>query len=183
MKNILFSVIFAFFVFSAMGAVYAISSYDINIPTGAASPDAPYFWQSEKDGSTTGDITINIGEEVVWKNADTASHTVTSGTPADGPDDIFDSGLFAPGKSFSFTFTEEGQYPYYCIVHPWMIGTVFVIEGFEIIPEVGADAGDGLTTFDVKYDFNRLLSSASINEDKKSITFEIIGKQNQIIII
>ena len=94
------------------------SSYDINIPTGAASPDAPYFWQSEKDGSTTGDITINIGDEVVWKNADTAAHTVTSGTPADGPDEMFDSGLFAPGKSFSFAFTEKGQYPYYCLVHP-----------------------------------------------------------------
>jgi len=34
--------------------VFAQTSYDINIPTGAASPDAPFFWQSEKGGSTTG---------------------------------------------------------------------------------------------------------------------------------
>ncbi len=176
MKSLfLLSAIFGLFVFSMVGPVYGFSSYDINIPTGAASPDAPYFWQSEKDGSTTGDITIEIGDEVVWKNADTAAHTVTSGTPTDGPDDMFDSGLFAPGKSFSFIFTEKDEYPYYCLVHPWMTGTVFVIEGFQILPQVGADAGDGLTTFDVEYDFDGLLSNASINEDEKSITFEIVG--------
>ena len=56
-----------------------------------------------------------------------------------------------------------------------MAGTVFVIEGFQILPQVGVDVGDGLTTFDVEYDFNRVLSDASINEDEKSITFEIIG--------
>lgn len=171
----LLSAIFGFSIFSMMGTAYAISSYDINIPTGAANPDAPYFWQSEKDGSTTGSIAINIGDEVVWKNADTAAHTVTSGTPTEGPNDMFDSGLFAPGKFFSFIFAEKGEYPYYCIVHPWMIGTVYVTEGFQILPKIGGDAGDGLTTFDVEYDFNRLLSSASINEGEKSITFELIG--------
>lgn len=162
-------------VVSMTGIVYAQSSYDINIPTGAASPDAPYFWQNEKDGSTTGDIDIIMGDKVVWKNADTAAHTVTSGTPTDGPDGIFDSGLFAPGKSFPFTFKEKGIYPYYCLVHPWMTGTVFVTEGFSILPNVGQDVGDGKTTFDVEYDFNRLLSSATVNEDTKSITFQISG--------
>ncbi len=33
---------------------FAQTSYDVNIPTGTASPDSPYFWQSEKDGSTNG---------------------------------------------------------------------------------------------------------------------------------
>lgn len=154
---------------------FAQSSYDVNIPTGAASPDAPYFWQSEKDGSTTGIIEIIVGDEIVWKNADSAAHTVTSGTPEAGPDDLFDSALFAPGKSFSYTFNEKGNFPYYCIVHPWMVGNVIVTEGYRILPDVGKNIGDGLTTFDIEYDFNRLLSTASINEDEKSITFEIIG--------
>ena len=155
--------------------VFAEESYDILIPTGAASPDAPYFWQSEKDGSTTGVITILTGDTVVWKNADTAAHTVTSGTALDGPDDIFDSGLFGPGKSFIQSFSEEGTFPYFCLVHPWMDGEVIVSAGYSIIPQIGVKAGDGKTSFDVEYDFNRLLSELSIDEEQKSITFEITG--------
>ena len=155
---------------------FAQTSYDVNIPTGSASPDAPYFWQSEKDGSTTGDVEILIGDTIVWKNADTAAHTVTSGSAEDGPDDLFDSGLFGPGKSFSYTFTEKGDYPYYCIVHPWMDGTILVTAGYSIIPNVGKEAGDGSTYFDVEYDFNRVLSTSAINEEEKSLTFEIVGE-------
>ncbi|MDH3833666.1 MAG: plastocyanin/azurin family copper-binding protein [Nitrosopumilus sp.] len=155
--------------------VYAQTSYDVNIPTGAASPDAPYFWQNEKDGSTSGIIKIMIGDTIVWKNADTAAHTVTSGTASDGPDNLFDSGLFAPGKSFSYTFTETGYSPYFCLVHPWMDGSVTVTTGYYIIPNVGKQAGDGSTFFDVEYDFNGVLSTVAIDEQQKSITFEIVS--------
>ena len=154
---------------------FAQNSYDVNIPTGSASPDAPYFWQSEKDGSTTGIVEILVGDTIVWKNADTAVHTVTSGTAADGPDDLFDSGLFGPGKSFSYTYTEIGDFPYYCIVHPWMEGVIIVTAGYSLLPNVGKEVGDGSTYFDVEYDFNRVLSTSSIDEEQKSITFEIIG--------
>jgi len=153
----------------------AQTNYDVNIPTGAASPDAPYFWQNEKDGSTSGIIEIMIGDTIVWKNADNAAHTVTSGTASDGPDNLFDSGLFAPGKSFSYKFTETGSYPYFCLVHPWMDGSVIVTAGYYIIPNVGKQAGDGSIFFDVEYDFNRVLSTVVIDEQQKSITFEIVG--------
>ena len=162
-------------VFSLSNFAFAQTTYDVNIPTGAASPDAPYFWQSEKDGTTTGIVKILTGDTISWKNADTAAHTVTSGTARDGPDDIFDSGLFGPGKSFLYTFTEEGNYPYFCLTHPWMDGTVIVSEGYAIIPNIGKDVGDGSIKFDVEYDFNRVLSTATVNESAKSITFEIAG--------
>ena len=155
--------------------VFAQTTYDINIPTGAASPDAPFFWQSEKDGSTTGIVEVLVGDTLFWKNADSAAHTVTSGTASDGPDDLFDSGLFGPGKSFSHKFTEIGFYPYYCLVHPWMEGAIIVTAGYSIIPDVGKLAGDGNTSFDVEYDFSRLLDNPVIDEEQKSITFEIIG--------
>ena len=102
-------------------------TYDINMPTGSASPDAPYFWQNEKTGEPTGDIEILVGDTVIWKNGDQAKHTITSGTINDGPDGIFGGTDFlVPGESYKFTFTEKGQYPYFCIVHPWMVGTVEV---------------------------------------------------------
>ena len=45
---------------------------------------------------------------VVWKNVDTATHTVMSGTVTAETDALFDSGLFRPEKSFPYTFTEIG---------------------------------------------------------------------------
>ena len=155
--------------------VFAQTSYDVNIPTGAASPDALYFWQSEKDGSTSGIVEILIDDTIVWKNGDTAAHTVTSGTAVEGPDDIFDSGLFGPGTQFSYKFTETGHYPYFCLIHPWMEGTIIVTAGYSIVPHVGKQVGDGSTFFDVEYDFNRVLSTSIIDEEQKSITFEIVG--------
>ena len=71
-------------------------------------------------------VSINTGDTVSWDNVDTAAHTVTSGTPADGPDGIFDSSLLMGGASFEVTFDESGSYDYFCMVHPWMIGDVQV---------------------------------------------------------
>jgi len=72
------------------------------------------------------DVTVDVGGKVVWSNDDTAAHTVTSGSAADGPDGNFDSSLFMAGTTFEHTFAEAGDYPYFCMVHPWMVGTVTV---------------------------------------------------------
>ena len=158
-----------------ISASFAQTTYVINTPTGAASPDAPYFWQSEYDGDTSGNIELKVFDSIRWENADTAPHTITSGNPGDGPDEIFDSGLTSPGKSFQWQFTEVGEFDYFCMVHPWMTGVVTVKSGLQVIPRIGSDAGDGMTTFDVEYQYNRVISSASVNEDQNSITLEIIG--------
>ena len=71
-------------------------------------------------------VSISAGEEITWSNDDTAAHTVTSGSPADGPDGNFDSGLFMAGGTFSTTLDESGEYSYFCMVHPWMTGNITV---------------------------------------------------------
>ena len=75
------------------------------------------------------EITVNVGDEVVWSNDDSAAHTVTAGSAADGPSGVFDSSLFMAGTTFSHTFEEEGTFPYFCMVHPWMEGIVKVQAG------------------------------------------------------
>ena len=82
------------------------------------------------------EVTINVGDEVVWTNDDSASHTVTSGDPKNGPDGTFDSSLFLAGKTFSHTFDTAGEFPYFCQVHPWMQGNV-------IVQEAGASSDNG----------------------------------------
>jgi len=178
MNNLVIFALMISILFVPLGAnmAFAQETYVINIPTGAADITAPYFWQSEKDGDTSGKIEVRALDYVRWENADTAAHTVTSGTPEDGPDGIFDSSLFAPGKDFQYQFTIGGNYEYFCLVHPWMTGVVIVTSELQIIPNVGAKAGDGKTTFNVEYEFNRMIASATIDEEQNAITFEIVGK-------
>ena len=71
-------------------------------------------------------ITVDPGTKVTWINDDAAAHTITSGNPDNGPEDVFDSGLFMAGESFSFDFNSPGEYEYFCMVHPWMLGAVTV---------------------------------------------------------
>lgn len=72
-------------------------------------------------------ITIDAGTEVIWLNDDQAAHTITSGNPENGPTDYFDSGLILQGDSFSYDFDVPGEFPYFCLVHPWMEGYVTVL--------------------------------------------------------
>ena len=43
-----------------------------------------------------------------------------------GPDGAFDSGMIMAGATYEFEFSDKGEFVYYCLVHPWMIGTVIV---------------------------------------------------------
>jgi predicted secreted protein with PEFG-CTERM motif len=133
----------------ALGAILAIFAVMVTVP--AFADHATVEVSVPAGSSTTGcettnecyiesEVTIDAGSEVVWSNEDSASHTVTSGTPSDGPDGIFDSGLFLSGQTFSHMFEEEGEYPYFCLVHPWMQGTVIVqTVGEEHTDEEGHD--------------------------------------------
>jgi len=81
------------------------------------------------------EVTVDVGGEVTWSNDDTAAHTVTAGSAADGPSGEFDSSLFMAGTTFSHIFESAGEFPYFCMVHPWMEGIVTVGEaGAEPMP-------------------------------------------------
>jgi len=71
-------------------------------------------------------VVITAGGTVTWENVDNAAHTASSGTAAGGPDGVFDSSLIMASGSYSVTLDDEGTYPYFCMVHPWMQGTVIV---------------------------------------------------------
>jgi plastocyanin len=75
-------------------------------------------------------VQARVGDTVRWTNDDSTPHTVTSGTGGQ-PDGKFDSSpslspLMAPGQTFEHAFAEAGEYPYYCALHPNMVGTVSV---------------------------------------------------------
>lgn len=93
----------------------------VSIPAGAATPGC----EATNECFVPSSITVAVGNTVTWANDDTAAHTVTSGKDVTS-DGIFDSSLLPAGKTFSFKFESSGEYPYYCVVHPWMAGKVTV---------------------------------------------------------
>lgn len=67
-------------------------------------------------------VVVQVGGKVTWKNDDNAPHTATA------DDGSFDTGIIEKGKIKSETFKEAGTFTYYCTVHPFMHGTVEVVE-------------------------------------------------------
>ena len=113
-----------------MAAVPAASAETtVSLPVGSAVPGC----EETNECYIPDTVNVGVGEMVTWSNDDTAAHTVTSGSPTDGVDGIFDSSLFMAGATFSHTFEEEGTFDYFCMVHPWMVGAV----------TVGTETGNG----------------------------------------
>ena len=83
-------------------------------------------------------LTVSVGDIVIFNNNDTAAHTSTAGTPADGPSGAWDSSLVMTGQSYSVTLDAVGTYPYMCMVHPWMEGTIIVQEGSSAQPSTNS---------------------------------------------
>ena len=71
-------------------------------------------------------LKIDAGDIVTWKNNDDAIHVVVSGDQNYGSNKLFDSGFLKMNESFSFTFNDEGNFGYFCTLHPWMSGYISV---------------------------------------------------------
>jgi plastocyanin len=69
---------------------------------------------------------VQPGERVEVTNFDAAPHSVSSGVP---PKDssLFDTGLLAQGKTGFFIAPKKaGRYPFFCLVHHFMVGMLIV---------------------------------------------------------
>ena len=79
---------------------------------------------------------LGISNKVVWTNADTIGHTVTTRDEyVDKINGRFDSNeqlgaLIMPSETFEFTFTKMGEFTYGCVPHPYMKGSVKIVEDF-----------------------------------------------------
>ena len=71
-------------------------------------------------------LVIKTGQKVKWINEDAVAHTITSGIPKQGHDGRFDSSLIVTGNMFEVCFTVSGTFHYFCVVHPWITGTIIV---------------------------------------------------------
>jgi plastocyanin len=65
-------------------------------------------------------IEIAAGTTVAWTNNDPLVHTISA------DDKSWDSGPVEPGKTWTHTFTQPGEYSFHCTPHPFMKGVVVV---------------------------------------------------------
>src|SRR5262245_35558394 len=75
-------------------------------------------------------VAIAVGDTVTWTERDGAFHTTTSDTG------LWNSGALPFNGTFSFTFTNAGNFPYHCIPHPQMLGLVIVEQAGNTPPSV-----------------------------------------------
>jgi plastocyanin len=69
---------------------------------------------------TPGEVTVKAGTQVSWINHDDIPHTV------DSTQGKFKSAGLDTDDKFQFRFTEPGEYPFYCRMHPKMTGKIIV---------------------------------------------------------
>lgn len=65
-------------------------------------------------------IRVKVGTQVTWINKDDIPHTV------DSSEGKFKSAALDTDQKFEFKFSEPGEYPFFCRMHPKMTGKVVV---------------------------------------------------------
>jgi len=109
---------------------------EVSLPQNATLPDFPKNFEP-----STAKVVIGFNNKVRWTNYDivkisvladdksdpgffNATHSGASNEPA------YES-LLNSYESFEYTFTKTGEYGYHCSIHPWMQGSVIVLQQVE----------------------------------------------------
>lgn len=109
------------------------------ILAGASSQDNPDYAPDP--------VVVTKGDGVEWTNNDNAPHTVTHNVQ-ENP--LFDSSIISAGKTYLLDTStlEEGEYEYYCTLHPFMRAALQVVGGAAAggAPASGGQAAEGNST-------------------------------------
>lgn len=130
--------VFVFVVVAGVILVSAITKDDsMNQPTAAEDALGQSGSESSQQQSTSNSVTIRNyeftpskvtvkkGTTVTWTNDDGVKHDIR---PVNETDEFKASQLLGKGESYSVTIDTVGTYDYICSPHPYMKGTVEVVE-------------------------------------------------------
>jgi len=140
MNMVLLSSLVVLFAIASMVAIApgAFADHHMQTVTNAPGSSTPGCEDTADGCFIPSPVTIPMGGTVTWENNDTAAHTATGGSATEGPSGVFDSSLIMAGSSFSHTFEDAGTFDYFCMVHPWMAGTVVVEDAAAAAAEAAA---------------------------------------------
>ena len=86
----------------------------------AAAPDAAPQVLIDNFAYSPVPLSVKVGTTVTWINHDDIPHTV------DSTQGKFKSAALDTDDKFEFKFSEAGEYPFFCRIHPKMTGKIVV---------------------------------------------------------
>ncbi len=123
-------------------------------------------------------ITIPIGATVVWLNKDSAYHQIVSGTPEEGPTNVFYGDFFGTNEAYNRTFDSAGVIDYYDPIWTNIKGQITTVS--ENNTESGFDITGNFTNnnFTTSNDVNGENGTSLANEPLQSSTSETFQSNN-----
>ena len=76
-------------------------------------------------------LMVTRGSNVSYENNDSVPHTITAGYASGAWEEHFDTGLLNSETKVTFGGTplnSDGIIPYFCMLHPWMVGEIVVVK-------------------------------------------------------
>jgi plastocyanin len=105
---------------SAVRRLLIATTVALSLAAAPAVDAATRTVQITRNGFTPREVSIQLGDSVVWRNADSTARQVVADTGT------FASPILQPGRTFTFTFRAAGTFRYRDVFRPAQRGTVRV---------------------------------------------------------
>jgi plastocyanin len=106
---------------AARARAAAAGSTATGSPAPAAAPSAPGDVNIDNFAFSPKTITVSAGSKVTWRNRDDVPHRIQSTNSKFKPSPVLDT-----RGVYSIDLKESGEYPYFCSIHPVMVGKIVV---------------------------------------------------------
>jgi plastocyanin len=167
------------FVFFSVYADDTQNEWKITIPDGASNQDLQI-------GMYPNELPVKVGDTIIWENEDSVPHSITSGLPThpEFAGMFFNPGNVEPGKSVSQVLlnSDFNSFYYFCEIHPWLTGNIFVSNATIAQPETNKP----VITDKKSYSYGDTITfSGKVHQDfaKTDYTSLIYNQNNDLVYI
>lgn len=123
-------------------------------------------------------VTIPIGATVVWLNKDSAYHQIVSGTPEEGPTNVFYGDFFGTNEAYNRTFDSAGVIDYYDPIWTNIKGQITTVSENNTESGFGINGNFTNNNFTTSNDVNGENGTSLANEPLQSSTSETFQSNN-----
>jgi plastocyanin len=125
-------------------------------------------------------ITIPVGTTVVWLNQDSAYHQIVSGTPEEGPTNVFYGDFFGTNEGYNRTFDSAGVIDYYDPIWTNIRGQIITVNENNTESGFGTTNNSTSSNFTTSNNANTVNGTSLINESLQpnNINTDDVGSSN-----